>query len=130
MIAQMTDFSAESVLQSVVLVAFLGICMELLKKWRSRGEKQTEGFKEMQAVSQAYRDFAEMHKLSAEQATASLHEVTVELGRAQVQISKMAVEIVGLKAALESAYTTIDRMVREVKKIDESSSPKGVQDQD
>lgn len=107
-----------TVLTSTVIVAVLAIVQQLVGKWRSRGERQTQGFAEMQAVANAHAELAQQHMRLANEAQATASEMLTKLAEANQQLALFRVRVTGLETALESAYDTIARMMDLVKSLE------------
>ena len=108
----------EQILGSIVLVALIQVVAELLKKWRSKGERQTQSFQEMQQIAAAYKDVVEIHKTAALDATNALRSVTHDLAEAQTEINSLRIKVISLETALEDAHDMVGKMLELVKSLD------------
>lgn len=113
--------SWEIVLTSTVMVAIVGVAQELVRKWRSRGEKQSQGFQEMSAVVDAYKQIADTHQALADKANQSMREMITELDDAKDEVHLLRVKVVSLEMALDSAHATIKEMMQLVKSLESSN---------
>lgn len=110
----------ETVLSSAVIVAVFAVVAEIVKKWRTRGERQTLGFQELQSVVDAYKEMAATHQALAKQANDALLETLRDLDEAKEEINLLRVKVLSMESALESAYATIKQMLDMVKSLETS----------
>lgn len=105
-----------AVLGSIVIVAVVELIREILKRFRSKGERENENFINMRAVVAEYMGLVEIHKKTATDANDAYERLKVNLDEASTKVVELEHKVHSLEMALGDAQILIDRLF-EMKKV-------------
>lgn len=100
-----------AVLSSIVLVAVIELVRQLVTKWRSKPERETEGFSQMREVVASYVQLVEVHKQAANDAADATGRLRDQVDGMTSEVIELRSKVVVLEAALEDAHVMITRMM-------------------
>jgi len=100
-----------AVLSSIVLVAVIEVVRELLKKWRSKPERESETFVQMRSVVDSYVHLVEVHEKAARSAEDAAKRLRAEVDATTAEVVELRSKVAVLETALEDAHVMITRMM-------------------